>query len=227
MQWRSALLAVGLLGFAALPAPAATCRAVADFTSGAVGEFPPDWKPKEDRTREIYKIVEEGGLRFVRATAEGTGLQMGHEFDWDLKSHPVLAWKWRPRTFPTGADERVAGKNDSPLGVYAVFPHSPMSVKAVKYIWSATAPVATTASASHGLTQMRVLRSGRQGDAWVAEAVDVSADYQRLFGEAPKKPRGIAVLTDADDTKSRASGDYTGFRICPAGTDAKGAFSSP
>ena len=28
------------------------------------------------------------------------------------------------------------------------------------------------------------------------------------------KPAGIAVLTDADDTRSRAEGDYANFRVC-------------
>lgn len=207
------LLAVGI--WAGRPGLAADCRVVADFAKATPGEFPEDWKPKEDRAREIYKVLEEGGVRFVRATAKGTGLQMGKEVDWDLKVHPVLSWKWRPRVFPTGADERDGGRNDSALGVYAVFPHSPVSVKSVKYVWSLEAPVGTTASASRDLTRMLVLRSGKPGGSgWVEERVNVARDYQRLFGEAPARPRGIAVLTDADDTKSAAVGDYTDFRVC-------------
>jgi len=31
--------------------------------------------------------------------------------------------------------------------------------------------------------------------------------------ESPK-PGGIAVLTDSDDTKSSAQGDYANFRVC-------------
>ncbi len=212
-------LAAVLVAGGTTPVRAASCRAVGDLARTVVGEFPEDWRPKEERAREIYKVLEEGGLRFVRATAEGTGLQMGLEFDWDLATHPVLAWKWRPRVFPTGADERQSGKNDSVLGVYAVFPHSPVTVKTVKYVWSAAAPVGAAATASRGLTRMLVLRSGTPADTgWVEEAVDVAADYRRLVGEAPRRPRGIALLTDADDTRSRAVGDYAAFRVCPAGT---------
>jgi len=68
---------------------------------------------------------------------------------------------------------------------------------------------------SAGLTRMLVLRSGRPDDGgWIDEAVDVRANYQRLFGEAPGRPRGIAILTDADQTKTRAVGDYAAFRVC-------------
>lgn len=209
-------LAIGV-AVGATRASAADCRVVADFAANAVGEFPADWRPKEERAREIYRVMEEAGLRFVRATAEGAGLQMGKGVAWDLATHPVLAWRWRPGTFPTGADERVGSRNDSVLGVYAVFPHGPMTVRTVKYVWSLAVPVGTTAQASLGLTRMLVLRSGAPRDpGWVEEQVNVAHDFERLFGEPPPRPRGLAVLTDADDTRSRAVGDYAGFRVCPA-----------
>jgi hypothetical protein len=231
-RWLGAVLSGALLvagpASSTIAAPAAGCRVVASLTDRPTGQYPEDWKPKEDRAREIYRVLEEGGIRFIRATAEGTGLQIGLEFEWDLATHPVLAWKWRPRLFPAGADERQPGRNDSVLGVYAVFPHSPATVKTVKYVWSAVAPLGTTASASRGLTRMLVLRSGAsKGAGWVDEAVDVAEDYRRLFGESPRRPRGIALLTDADDTKSRAVGDYAGFQVCPRSTAPGTAVKSP
>lgn len=216
MAYRIALLAFALL-LAARAAGAAECRPLVDFARYTVGEFPDDWKPKEDKARELYKVLEQGGIRFIRATAQGTGLQIGKEFDWDLQAHPVLAWKWRPRLLPSGADERDSRRNDSVLGVYAVFPHSPVSVKTLKYVWSGVAPVGATATASRGLTRILVLRSGQpENGGWVEEAVNVALDYRRLFGQAPKQPRGVALLTDADDTKSAAVGDYADFRVCSA-----------
>jgi hypothetical protein len=219
MCWLTRLLTVVGLLIGTPPALAAECRLVADLSRNAVGEFPSDWKPRENKAREVYRVLEEDGLRFVRATAESTGLQMGKEFEWDLTTHPVLAWKWRPHIFPTDSDERQGGRNDSVLGVYAVFPHTIVSVKTVKYLWSLVAPTGTTASASRGLTRMIVRRSGKPAEnGWIEEAVNVALDYERLFGEPPKPPRGIALLTDADDTKSRAVGDYAAFRVCPAGS---------
>ena len=50
----------------------------------------------------------------------------------------------------------------------------------------------------------------------IAAAVDVTADFQRLFGRTLETPRGIAILTDADTTRTRAEGDYAEFRDCPA-----------
>jgi hypothetical protein len=88
--------------------------------------------------------------------------------------------------------------------------------KAVKYIWSEKVPVGTRLTSNNGLTQVRVLQTGTDGrGTWRQEKVNVLEDYRKYFDakEAPK-PIGIAVLTDSDDTKSSASGDYAEFKIC-------------
>ena len=89
--------------------------------------------------------------------------------------------------------------------------------KAVKYVWSEKVPLGTRLNSNMGLTQVRVLRSGapeKKGE-WVEERVNVRDDYKKYFDvtETPK-PAGIAVLTDSDDTNSRAQGDYANFRAC-------------
>jgi hypothetical protein len=208
-----ALLAAALL---AEPAGAQECITVENFSKGKAGEFPPDWKPRKDAGREVYSVQEMDGLRFLHAIARGLGIQAAKQYEWDPKVYPMLAWSWRPVEFPAGSDERQSKTNDSAVSVYAVFPHNPWSVKSLKYIWSAVVPVGTRLSSSGGLTQGLVIRSGtdRKG-SWMEERVDIFEDYKKFFDEteAPKAS-GIAVLTDSDDTKSTAQGDYANFRLC-------------
>jgi hypothetical protein len=188
---------------------------VVDHADGTPGEFPAGWEPRDDAARATYRIAVEDGLRFVRATAEGTGSQMGREFPWNADSHPILSWEWRPRVFPPGSHELTKATNDSALAVYAVFGRTQATARAVKYVWSRVAPVGTTVPT--GSARVIVLRSGPPADgSWITETVDVRRDYQRLYGEAPGRARGVAILTDADQTKSRAVGDYGAFRICAA-----------
>jgi hypothetical protein len=195
---------------------AAECVTVEDFSKGAVGVFPPGWKPRKDEGRSVYAIGEEGGRRFLHALAQGLGIQAGREVAWDLEAYPILAWSWRAVEFPKGADERRSGTDDSVAAVYAVFPTSKVSVKSLKYVWSRVAPVGTELSSSAGSTQARVVRSGTErAGQWVEERVNVRQDYQKRFGgSAAPEPRGIAVLTDSDATRSRAQGDYGNFRVC-------------
>ena len=69
---------------------------------------------------------------------------------------------------------------------------------------------------------MMVIRSGRgQAGTWVTEERDVLSDYRRLFGSEDEAPhaRGIALLTDSDNTHSHAVGDYTEIEVLEAAAD--------
>ncbi len=194
------------------------CKVIEDFRHAQVGEFPTDWKARKEAAKKVYAAQEEDGKRFLRAVSKGLGIQAAREVQgWDLTAYPMLAWSWRPRQFPKAADEREEPTNDSALAVYMLVPHSKVAgPKAVKYIWSEKVPVGTHLTSNGGLTQVRVLRSGREGlGEWRQEKVNVLEDYRRYFDvKEPPKPIGIAVLTDADATKSSAAGDYAEFKIC-------------
>jgi Protein of unknown function (DUF3047) len=220
---RLALLALvaaaGLTVAQAVPPAASTdCVVLDDFSQASVGQFPSGWEVRSDEGKAVYRVREEGGRRYLAALSQGVGVQAGRETkQWDLATYPVLAWSWRPREFPRGSDERAGGTNDSTLAVYMAVPHSKVrGPKAVKYVWSEKVPVGTRLSSNAGLTQVRVLRSGRPPtDGWVDERVNVRDEWKAAFkaSETPQ-PGGIAVLTDADDTKSTAAGDYANFRAC-------------
>jgi len=200
----------------AVPVRAEECIALEDFSAGTVGELPPGWKLRADEGRGVYTLREEGGRRYLHAASTGIGIQAGKEITWDLGRYPVLAWSWRPVELPKGADERKAKTNDSALAVYGVFPYRMGSVKSVKYVWSELVPGGTHLTSNMGLTQVRVLRTGAEGKGrWTDERANLLEDYRKYFGASDTpKPAGIAVLTDADDTKSRAQGDYASFRAC-------------
>jgi hypothetical protein len=210
-------VAIVLVSGAARPSAQEDCIVIADFAKAKIGELPESWKVRKDEGKGVYAVREEGGKRFLRARSEGLGVQAALQHEWDLAAYPVLAWRWRPVEFPPGGDERTSATNDSVLAVYMLVPYSKVrGPRAVKYVWSEKVPVGTRLASNAGLTQVRVLRSGAaKKGAWTEERVDVRADYLKYFEtkEAPK-PAGIAVLTDADDTKSTATGDYADFRVC-------------
>jgi len=210
---------MALLFFVAGSAHAADesgCIPIETFEEAAVGSFPAGWRVRQDEGKRVYQVQQEGEREFLRADAEGLGIQAAKERQWNLDEYPVLAWSWRPRRFPNGADERT-DKNDSALSLYMLVPHSRIrGPKAVKYVWSAAVPEGTRLESNGGLTQVRVLRTGGQPrDEWTEERVNVRDDFKSYFDQATTPtPAGIAVLTDADDTDSRAAGDYADLRAC-------------
>jgi hypothetical protein len=199
------------------PAQTMDCVVLESFASSVVGAFPVGWAVRAEEGRPAYTVQEEDGRRFLHSVARGIGVQAGIRREWDLQRYPVLAWSWRPLEFPAGADERATRTNDSVLAVYLlVASPSVLGPKAVKYIWSEKVPVGTRLSSNLGQTQVRVLESGtvRRGE-WVEERVDALRDFRTSFAESgTPTAAGIAVLTDADDTRSTARGDYADFRAC-------------
>ena len=185
------------------------------FQAADAGKFPPGWKAKEDEGRAVYTVRAEAGEAFLHAESARSSHTVGYELTADPAVTPRLRFAWRPLTLPPGGDERAKATNDSALAVYVIFEGWGIPPKSIKYVWSTTlAPGTSTESPYSSRAKVAVLRSGPPAapGAWVEEEVDVAADYRRLFGErGVPRVQGIAVLTDSDNTGSRAAGDYRFF----------------
>jgi hypothetical protein len=192
------------------------------FQDCPVNCLPGNWQARDHRcAAKIYSVQQESECRFIHADSRRTQDQIGYEVRWPLREFPVLQWRWRAVHFPTGSDERENGRNDSVLGLYVIFGQVPF-IKTIKYVWSDRLPVGACFPSPHSsTTRIMVVRSGRsQQGAWVTESRDVLADYIQIYGEGDKNPvaLGIGLLTDSDDTRSRAVGDYAEFKTLPPDT---------
>lgn len=192
-----------------------------NFAKGAMGQFPDKWQGRNPGGEKIYHLAQEKGRRYLAADDVTGSIQIFRSVDWDLARYPRLRWRWRVRQFPSGALENAAGKNDSACGVYVVFREHIWSYpRVLKYIWSEALPLGTTFAGS-GKTWIIVKGSGRgKMGQWVEGEADVAADFRRLFSEEQQNPTAIGLLTDANDTKSKAAGDYADFEAWPAVADA-------
>jgi hypothetical protein len=209
-------------------APLSTGRALvlADFEEEPPACFPPGWKTRSDQAsaERVYRTTEENGERFLRAVANGESVQIGTPVSFDVTDHPWLTWRWRATELPAGADERDAATNDSAAGVYVVFKggFAGLLPRAIKYVWSTRAPRGTALpSPRYPNARIVVLESGADPTPrWHVETVNVLEDYRRLFHAEPSEAQGIALLTDADNTGSRAAADYGDIRALATRGDA-------
>jgi hypothetical protein len=193
-----------------------------DFDNEPAAHFPNGWKSRGDEAEaaRIYQVMAENGDQFLHAAAQAESVQIGLPVSFRLEEYPLLSWRWRVAELPAGADEREAATNDSAAGVYVVFKGGlgGLLPRAIKYVWSAREPRGTALpSPRYPNAKILVLESGADDrGAWKVETVNVAEDYRRLFHAEPPEPQGIAVLTDADNTKSRAVADYDDFRVLAA-----------
>jgi hypothetical protein len=190
------------------------------FNGDEVGKFPSGWVSKDQKNMtKVYSVQAEGEKKFLHADANNLSIAISYEKKWNMEDYPILRWSWRAVIFPKDSNEQIKSGNDSVLGLYVIFSGLP-SVKAIKYIWSDTLPVGATFNSPYSSgTKMIVIRSGRElAGAWVAEERNVLSDYERVFGKEAKRPvaQGIAILTDSDNTNSRAVGDYAEISIHPS-----------
>ena len=186
-----------------------------DFSGDTPGKFPQSWMPVKESGKELYLVVEDVVTknRFLAVTDRGESVQIGKKITWDIRSYPVLKWSWRVTKLPFGASEANEETNDSAAGIYVVFDRAWFVIpRTIKYVWSSTLRVGTVIK--KGYTRIVVLKSGvKEANRWAVESVNIYEDYKRFFNRKPVDPQGIAILTDANATKSFAVADYDDFRV--------------
>ncbi len=203
---------------------------VDDFEDDAPSEFPKGWKfvgsDKEVKTYEETKapgrtmtVRKDGENRFVRLSTEDNYLRYtkrsGVDFEWNLKDHPRLKWRWRARKLPEGASER--GQNDTGGAVYVTFGSDWLGrPKSIKYTYSSSLPVGTTVS--FGPLKVIVVDSAREPRTGEWETVQrrIQDDYRQVFGEdSPDRPVSITLWGDSDTTGDEAKVDVDDIELLP------------
>ena len=133
-------------------------------------------------------------------------------------------WRWRVERSTPPTDIRVKGGDDRPVSVYLGFeapPGSrgffnslknvfselivgvPVSGYALTYTWGGTSPVGTMFNNPHLRDDSYVFVRRNQSAPlmrWLAEEIDVAADFQAAFGRPPTALRFIAIAADSEDT---------------------------
>jgi hypothetical protein len=198
---------------AAIPSGAVVLE---DFEKHGTANFPKNWWLGGTGAEQVYRIEAESDYRFLHARAENRGVPIGIEYVFNPKKLRHLRWRWRLRTLPAGADERVAEKHDAAAQVYVIFDNQYWP-RVVKFVWSASLPVGTRfTNPLYDRGRVVVLRSGpADRGTWQEERVNFYAEYRKFFGNEPGEAQGIGILTSSDATKSVAAADYDDFVLLP------------
>jgi hypothetical protein len=188
-------------------------RKVEDFSSFEAGTFPEGWKSRGGEASDVYR-VRSNKETYLEANAINSAVIIAKKFEYDLKEYPHLKWQWRVLELPQGADERFKNTGDSAAAIYVIF-EGRLRPDNIKYVWSASLPLGTTTESPYSSkTKIVVLRnqSSPLGE-WISEKVNVYADYKRLFAREPKQVQAIGLMSDSDNTQSRAVAHYRGIMI--------------
>ena len=192
----------------------APVKKVEDFSIFKTGTFPKGWKCRGGKGSDVYSVISDEDS-YLEAKSVKNAVTIAKKFEYDLNEYPFLSWQWRILELPKGADERYKKTGDSAAAIYVVFQkpkffRGSFRPKNIKYVWSTSLPKGTTThSPYNSKTKIVVLQSQSSLlGTWVSEKVNVYEDYKRLFGKKPKSVKAIGLMSDSDNTKSKAIAHY-------------------
>jgi hypothetical protein len=205
-------------------------------------ELPPPGEPpwRVTALRGVERVTDyaplaAGGVPALRATSRcaASGLSLPLD-DVDLRRTPVLAWRWRVERPLEVADEQSRAGDDFAARVYATFRlererasllerlwhrlaesyyGEELPGSALVFVWAGRSPPGRSWPSPYtSSVRVVVLRSGAAG-AWESERVDLPRAYREAFGREPPPLRGIALMSDSDNSCQEAVAWYAGFRL--------------
>lgn len=215
----------------ATPAPAPE---PVPFSSLAAGHGLAPWAPVSlgrGKRPTHYELAQDAGAVVLHAVADNAARALAQEVAIDVHRTPMMAWRWKIAGLIPGADPNVASREDAPARIVLEFDGDrsrlsladralsklcntlfgrPLPYAAIVYIWAGSAPVGTVIPNPYtGRVKMIVASSGAGGvRTWQSLTRDVAADFRLAFDENPGRLTSVGVLTDSDNTESRAEAWY-------------------
>jgi hypothetical protein len=206
------------------PAKAAPARQWLERFEVKVGDSPLKygWEGGnlEEKRLDFQYMWQDGNVFLRSRWLPGTEANaLKKSFSWDTGEFPYLRWRWRVQKFPTGAKVLEGRKSDAAAQVYLLWKGFP-TYYVLKYFWATDDKPGTLLEQGTpfiGKLRATVVRSGGKPNEWQTETRNVAEDFRKYFGgDPPGKVRGLAILSDADETKSQSEADYDDFELLKA-----------
>jgi hypothetical protein len=207
---------------------------VGKFSASQVGQAMPDgWKPltfKKIPKHTSYEVVKNGDVTVVKAVSEASASGLTKPVVIDPKEYPIVRWRWKIDNVLKGSDVTLKEGDDFPARLYITFEYDPdkvsfgkklkfkagqalfgdIPIAALNYVWDTKALVGTIVENAYtDFAKMVIVESGTQNvGMWIDEERNIYDDYKKAFGEEPPMINGVAIMSDTDNTKERATAYY-------------------
>ena len=238
----AAMVAVGLAGCASAPAPHAASPEADSRSPSSSSPAAPGWEvlnfPGKARTQFVH--VHKDGRDAVMAVARSSVSMKRQRLDVPPEALGAVRFSWMVPQLIEQADMARRDLDDSPARIVLVFdgdrsrftPAESMMSELVRtltgeempyatlmYVWcNRRAPGEVITNPRTSRIRKVVVESGATNlGRWLDYERDVRADYERAFGEPPGALRGVALMTDSDNTRSVTRAWYGAVRLSTGG----------
>ncbi|MEW5735793.1 MAG: DUF3047 domain-containing protein [Thermodesulfobacteriota bacterium] len=197
---------------ASLPCPGLCQELIlGDFSKG----IPEGWKEHAFVGHTRYAPGTEDGIACLRAESDAAASALIHEVSYNLTDYPYLSFSWKVGNTVKAGDEKTKQGDDYAARIYLVFKSFFFfNTKSINYIWANKLPLGQAIPNAYTKNVWMVaVESGPENvGQWRHYTVDVLSDYRRLFKTDPPPVAAVAIMTDTDNTKSRAAACYGPIR---------------
>jgi Protein of unknown function (DUF3047) len=182
---------------------------IGNFSAGALT----GWKAKEFKGQTQYQLTKIDGLQALKADSDAAASGLFFEQKIDLEKTPVMNWRWRIENRMGKIDEQAKSGDDFAARVYVVKSGGLVfwKTKAINYVWASTSPKDKTwpnpFAGDHAM-MVAVRSSSDETGTWYSEKRNVREDFKQLTGEDIKSIDAVAIMTDTDNAKGKATAYY-------------------
>ncbi len=178
---------------------------------------------------EISRDATKGAV--LHAVAEGSASALRHNVEHAVEAQDTLKWSWKVGEIPAGSSAKQKETDDFAARIYVTFAYDPAKastltkaefglakslygdyppMSALSYIVEPNLPIGTIVDNPFtSRVKMIVVDNGKTAGQWQSFERNLLEDYKRAFGAAPTTlMSGIVLMTDADNTHSRAEAWY-------------------
>lgn len=170
-----------------------------------------------DKKATRYRLVRDANAQVLEADCRASASGWIWKERVDLRSTPILRWRWKVGQVYPGVREREKNGDDFAARVYVVLDGgwAIWRTRTLVYVWASVEPQGSAwASAYTSQAHVVAVRSGASGAGqWQEERRDVRADFQRYFGLDLAHVDGVAVMTDCDDARGATRAWYGDLRF--------------
>ena len=176
-----------------------------------------DYRGKPGTPDVKYEIVEDKELKHKVLhikSDKASGVIMVEGSDIDLKKYPIMRWRWKVVTLPTGADAEVKAKDDQGIAVYVGY--GKLSQESISYTWQTETKKGKTGHSTYNwvvdVDWFTLRDKNDKMDTWFEEEVNVRDDMKKIFKKIPSS-WALSISSNSQYTESKADVylDYVEF----------------
>jgi len=181
------------------------------------GRIPAGWEIKVNHGKPVVSVCKDVDTACLHLLSVKASFSLEKAVDVDPAQMPYLTWSWKVAQLPGGGDFRKASTDDQAAQLLVAFSDR----RVLSYIWDTAAPKGAMESVS-SIPLLRVVavvcESGvGRANQWIAESRNVAADYERAYGKAAPRVKGLRIQVNSQHTGTVAESYFgeVAFRSTP------------